>query len=348
MGKTIQVIADRANRPDDLIAPGEVLDLRFRDGAKTLTLRASKLLHLLVDAAGPDACANKVHSIPIERLNGTFHVSREEFVETCRELFGTTVRMEIDTKRGRAEKIGPMLADVERDLDDGDGSEVRFELSPVLRLVLARSNHWAALSRKAVMAFESRYALRLYEVVAIRSGLSSKSTETFDLDDLRSRLGVPPGKLTRWIHLRQFALDAAIAEVNQLSGFHVSYEPVKRGRSVTAVRLTWAVQGAHGRAAAARELEASRVGRKARRTGTAEVVIEDNADLPVILSFPSAGSIRYGRWEKIARDHLPQPTPDLDHVAARFRAWADGKFPMADPAIERRFIGFCEGWRKEG
>jgi len=347
MGKTIQVITDRAARPDDLIAPGEVLDLKFRDGAKTLTLRASKLLHLLVDAAGPDACADKAHSIPIERLN-SFHVSREEFVETCRELFGTTVRMEIDTKRGRAEKIGPLLSDVERDLDDGDGSEVRFQLSPVLRLVLARSNHWAALSRRAVMAFESRYALRLYEVIAIRSGLSSKSTETFTLEDLRSRLGVPPGKLVNWWHLRQKALEPAIAEVNQLSGFHVSYEPVKRGRSVTAIRLTWAVHGAQGRTAVARELEASRVGRKARRDGTAEAVVEDDDDLPVILSFPATGSIRYGRWEQVARDHLPQPTPDLEHVAGRFRAWAEGKFPMAHPDIEARFIGFCRGWKKEG
>jgi plasmid replication initiation protein len=347
MGKTIQVIADRASRPDDLIAPGEVLDLKFRDGARTLTLRASKLLHLLVDAAGPDACADKVHSVPIEALNDTFHVSRDEFVETCRELFGTTVRMEIDTKRGRAEKIGPLLSDVERDLDDGDGSEVRFQLSPVLRLVLARSNHWAALSRRAVMAFESRYALRLYEVVAIRSGLSSKSTEVFTLEDLRSRLGVPPGKLVRWTHLRQFALDVAVAEVNQLSGFHVSYAPMKRGRSVTGVRLTWAVHGAQGRTAVARELEASRVGRKARREGTVEAVVEDDDDLPTILTFPRTGTIRYGRWEQIARDNLPQPTPDLDHVAGRFRAWAEGKFPMADPKIEARFIGFCRGWAKE-
>ena len=348
MGKTLQVITDRANRPDDLIAPGEVLDLRFRDGSKTLTLRASKLLHLLVDVAGPDACADKVHSIPIERLNGTFHVSREEFVETCRELFGTTVRMEIETKRGLAEKIGPLLADVERDLDDGDGSEVRFQLSPVLRLVLARSNHWAALSRRAVMAFESRYALRLYEVIAIRSGLSSKSGQMFDLDDLRSRLGVPRGKLTRWQDVKRKALEPAVAEVNQLSGFHVSYKPVQQGRSVTGVHLTWAVHGAQGRAAVARELEASRVGRKARRDGSAEVVIQDDDDdAPVILSFPATGTILYGRWGKIARDHLPQPPPDLDHVARRFRAWAKGKFPMAHPDIEARFIGFCRGWKKE-
>ena len=161
-------------------------------------------------------------------------------------------------------------------------------------------------------------------------------------------MGVPRGKLTRWQDVKRKALEPAIAEVNQLSGFHVSYEPVKRGRSVTAVRLTWAVHGAQGRTAAARELEASRVGRKARRDGTAEVVVEDDDDLPVILSFPATGTIRYGRWEQIARDHLPQPTPDLDHVAGRFRTWAEGKsISLASPNIEQTFIGFCRGWKKE-
>ena len=70
-------------------------------------------------------------------------------------------------------------------------------------------------------------------------------------------------------------------------------------------------------------------------------------DLPGILTFPRTGTIRYGRWKQIARDNLPQPTPDLDHVAGRFRAWAEGKFPMVHPDIEARFIGFCRGWAKE-
>ena len=74
----------------------------------------------------------------------------------------------------------------------------------------------------------------------------------------------------------------------------------------------------------------------------------DGNDAPVILSFPKTGTIRYGRWEPVARDHLPQPTPDLDHVAARFRTWAEGKLiPLASPNIEQTFIGFCRGWKKE-
>lgn len=347
MVSTRQALSDRADRGDQLVAAGEVLDLRFGEGAKSLSLRAAKLLHLLVAATGPAACEDKVHVLPIERLN-SFHVSLEEFVDTCRELFGVMVRFETKNAKGRpALELGPLLSRVSRDLDEGEDGELRFQLSPVLRMVLEKSNYWAVLSRRAVLAFESRYALRLYEVVAIRAGLVAKTAETFDLDELRERLGVPKGKLTRWIHLRQFALDRAVAEVNQLSGFEVAYEPIKRGRSVTGVRLTWSQRDAGGRAAVARELEASRVGRKARRDGTAEILVESPQEALEALprAFPASGSIRYGPWAGIARSALPEPAPDLDHVAGRFRAWTEAKsIPLGAPGIEQTFTGFCRGW----
>ena len=346
MAKTMQVIADRKDRPDDIVAAGEVLDLQFRDGSKTLTLRASKLLHLLVDVAGEEACDDKVHAVPIERLNDAFHLSREDFLETCRELFGTTVRMEIKTKRGKATKVGPLLADVER--DEEGGSEIRFQLSPVLRLVLARSNHWGLLSRRAIMAFESRYALRLYEIISLRKSMSLRTKETFTIEELRHRLGVPHGKMTRWVHLRQFALDRAVAEVNQLSGLVVGYDIIKRGRSVVAVDLHWTVKDAADRTATARELAASRVGRKARRDGTAESFVDPEEKEMVIPSFPATGSILYSRWADLAREHLPQPTPDLGAVTRRFRIWMSAQdLSFSIPSIEDDWISFCANWKND-
>ncbi len=56
-------------------------------------------------------------------------------------------------------KVGPMLADLERDLDtygDDDPAMMSWEFSPVMRVIISTSNHWAALSRKAILAFEGR------------------------------------------------------------------------------------------------------------------------------------------------------------------------------------------------
>ncbi len=63
-------------------------------------------------------------------------------------------------------------------------------------------------------------------------------------------------------------------------------------------------------------------------------------------SFPEDGSISYGRWGGLVREHAPKPTPDVDAVAAAFRTWARGRqIELAGPGIERTFIGFCRKWR---
>ena len=137
--------------------------------------------------------------------------------------------------------------------------------------------------------------------------------------------------------------------MNQLSGLEVSYEPIKRGRSITGVRLTWSQLDNGGRAAVARELENCRTGRKARRDGTVEILVDANEEALEALprAFPATGSIRYGAWSEIARSALPEPTPDLDHVAGRFRTWTEAKgIPLAAPGIEHTFTGFCRGWMR--
>lgn len=341
MASTIQAMADRQGHPDHVVVAGEVLDLRFRN--ETLSLRAAKVLHLLVHAAGADACQNTRHSVPISDLNDAFHLSTGEFIETAHELARTAVELRYTNEHGRkVVKVGPMLADLERDLDtygDDDPAIVSWEFSPVMRVLLSTSNHWAALSRKAILAFEGRYSLRLYELVSLRGGLKFKKQERFDLDDFRRRLGVEPGKLVAWVHFRQRALDPAIAEVNQLSGLEVSYDVVKTGRKITGILLRWRELDPAGRAAVSRELESARLGRKARRDGTAEKIADD---APAVVVFPRFGTIKGTAFEHIARTALPAPMRDLELVRSEFVAWAErsGK-PLSGPHVTEMFAGFC-------
>jgi replication initiation protein RepC len=42
----------------------------------------------------------------------------------------------------------------------------------------------------------------------------------------------------------------------------------------------------------------------------------------------------------------PPPTPDVEIVAEAFRAWCrKGNIDLAQPAIDKAFIGFCKKWR---
>ena len=349
-------VLSKSTGTDALIAAGEVVELRFRDHARALSLRSAKLFHLLVDHAGAKACDDVEHRIPIAELNFP-HVEADALVECVRDLVGTLVELTYKGRDGSLRtKHGPLLSDVDRHHDYTNGDLV-YRLSPALRLVLENSNHWAALSRDAVLSFESRYALRLYELMTLRGGLSHKNTETFDLDDLRNRLGVPSGKLPRWSNFKQKVLDPAIAEVNQLSGLEVSYEAIKRGRRVDRVALTWAQRDTTGRAGVARELAYSRSGRKARRNGTVEDVAPSPASeerLAPRVAFPEYGTIRHGTerriWLELAEKHASRlpggHLPDLDGLTDQFRAFCDDRnIPLDAPTIEKTFITFCQKYR---
>ena len=102
-------------------------------------------------------------------------------------------------------------------------------------------------------------------------------SEDWDLADLRERLGANARSFRRWIAFRQRVLDPACAEINQLTGIGVAWEPIKYGRKIMGVRLsTWRKSAAELTAADA-ELGQHSVGRKARRDDLVERLVAERA-----------------------------------------------------------------------
>jgi plasmid replication initiation protein len=271
MAKTLDAIRNLSGHPDAIVEAGEVVDIRFPAGT-SLSLRAAKLFHLLVQAAGVSIADAKQHRMTFATLNESFHVSVSELKGLVDELHSTILKLRLTDENGRAyTKSGPILSDVEREDENLPQAEIRFEFSSAMRKAIENSSHWAIISRKAVLAFESKYSLRLYTVLSLRTGLR-KVSEDFLLEDLRALLGVPEGTYERWNNLNQWVLQPSLAEINQLAGFVVGFIPLRHGRKIVGVRLTWGVKDHEARVEALRELEASRVGRKARREGQVEMI----------------------------------------------------------------------------
>ncbi len=276
MSKITTLDAVKMHRPDPdaIVAAGEVVDLRFVSGS-SLSLRAAKLFCLLIYEAGVRVAEPVQHKIPYASLNETLHQSRDELVDAINELHGTVVSVQLVGNDGRPyTKSGSILSDVEREPDSLDDAEIRVEFSPAMRRVIADSNHWAAVSRRAVLAFSSKYSLRLYLHLSLRVNLR-KSSETIAIDDLRDILGVPSNKLKPWHNLKTRALDLAVSEVNQLAGFTAAYRPIKRGRRIVAVELAWGKKAAPDLIETQRELDRPRVGRTARRDGVVETIAQE-------------------------------------------------------------------------
>jgi hypothetical protein len=95
-------------------------------------------------------------------------------------------------------------------------------------------------------------------------------------------LGVGPGKLREFKHLNLRAIQPAIIEVNGLSDLGCAIEPVLSGRKVVKVKLSWWRKNTDELKAAYRELQAAKVGRRARLRGSVDEIIsvEDTGSRP--------------------------------------------------------------------
>ncbi|PYG25031.1 replication initiation protein [Pelagimonas varians] len=309
MAKMTTIDAVRMHRPDPdaIVAAVEISDMRFASG-DALSLRAAKLFCLLIQDAGISVAEPAQHKIPYSALNETFHASREELAAAAMELHSTIVSVQLVSRHGRpCVKSGPILSDFEREPDSLDDAEIRFEFSPAMRQVIADSTHWAAVSRRAVLAFESKYSLRLYLHIGLRVN-HHQTSEELSIDELRGILGISPNTLPRWQDVKRRALEIAIAEINQLAGFTAAYTPLKRGRRIVGVRLAWGQKATPDLIETQRELDRPRVGRTARRDGLVETIAQQRHRLAESLA--NAPCLDRTGLDPIDRHDTPPVQPD--------------------------------------
>jgi len=263
---TPDAIWSSRNKPDAIVAAGEIAERRFM-GEQTLSLQAAKLFLLLLQEAGSDVVDDIQHRVPLSVLNETFHLSKTALRAAFEELEALCIAVFANIE----EEKGPNLS-------DSKSAELRFRFSPALRTAVAQSRHWACLSRRAVLTFESRYTLALYSYLALRANRRNTSEDPISVGELRRLLNVPDGKLTNWSDLRRFALDRAKAEINQLAGFSFGYEEIKVGRKVGKVRLFWGLKDIEGLQAAEQAFQMTRVERTAQRRGV-ETIVDDRIEV---------------------------------------------------------------------
>ena len=102
------------------------------------------------------------------------------------------------------------------------------------------------------------------------------------MSELRAVFGIPEGKLTRFSNFNTWAIKAAVDEINSdLTRLHLMVTYYKIGRTVAEVDIAWEIKADLTKVKD--ELDRPKVGRKARRDGTAETPVT---------AFPVSGSVK--------------------------------------------------------
>jgi len=320
MKKSIEIIKDRKKfKPDEKVKMGEIIESHFLDLRHPPSLAGLKLFEILFKASGDKIAENSWHEIyliDLKETSGFKNYDQENLKNLLQELRATTISFQQENETF----ISGLIDIAVIKLDEESGLiKIKWKFSEPFRNMVFRSNYWAILDHQISLSMNSRYALRLYEILALRIGLDYKNKEFFSLQEIRQRLGVKEGKLQRWTHLYNRALRPSIEEINEKARFNVEIKPHKQGRSVTGVIFQW-------------------------KSKEINNIIKTNYKEQSI-HFPNDGSIRYNQWGDIARNNLPKPLPDLDMVAQQFRNWLrNKKIPFNIKNITSIFEGFCKNY----
>ena len=250
-----------------MIKPGELIDIVE---ISPLTLTDRRIYNLLIANAWDQIERAVTHVIAKRDLRGS-REANDRVGDSIERLMSAIARLEIERDGKRYIRRVQLLGATDEGREDDALLYYRFPSE--LRAIIRKSSIFARLHKDVILALSSKYSLALYEICKKRINLEHKWSEEFTLERFRQLLGVDPGKLEQFKHFDLRAIQPALIEVNGLCDFGCSVEPVLTGRKVIRVRLSWWKKNVDEMKAAYKELQAAKVGRRARLKGTVETII---------------------------------------------------------------------------
>lgn len=111
--------------------------------------------------------------------------------------------------------------------------KIRIRLDEDLQqYLLGLSANFTQYQLLSILPMKSQYSARIYELLKSYAWIGG---QTFDIDDLKRRL-----MCENYINFKDFkrrVLDIAVKEINDFTDIEVSWEPMKKGKKVIAVRF---------------------------------------------------------------------------------------------------------------
>lgn len=254
-------------RNREAIKPAELIQV---SGHHELTLNARRAITILwYNAHLQGVAESRDYTIEIDDLKPDGHKGYEMVTEAIEALMRTILTLRLPNGKTRRVQF---LGGNDLDSEDRPAGVLTYSFDKRLFAVLKDSTIWGKIALPVLMAFTSKYAVSLYENLAQYSNLSKKTFHDYLLEEFRELMGVPPGRYKTFGKLNKHVIKPAIAEVNALATFGISILPVKQGKRVAQIKVGWWTKNSSQVAMAYDEMQRSKVGRRARISGTTEYV----------------------------------------------------------------------------
>ena len=241
------------------LKPQELIQIK---GHAELSLNARRAITILWHNAHRQGIqVGKKYTIEIDDLKTDGHKGYDPVVEAVEMLMTTLL---IYTNAAGDQTRVQFLGGNNMTAKGRPGGVLTYSFDEELIAMLAPSARYGQISLPVLMAFNSKYAISLYENITQSVNLTHITSATYSISDFREMMGVPDGRYPVFGDLNRHVIKPSVTEINGLAHFDLSVLPIKKGKKVAQIIIAWRKKDDEARHEAFQEQQLPRAGRKAR------------------------------------------------------------------------------------
>lgn len=158
----------------------------------------------------------------------------ENIKKACKTLFERQFTYAEQQERGVRVATSRWVSEIAYN-DETTAIDMTFAPS-VVPLITMLERHFTSYDLEQVAGLNSKYAIRLYEIVI--AWKSNGKTNQIGVEQLRDRLGIFDDEYQRMELFKRKVLDKSVAEINNKTEINLSYEQHKQGRKIVGFTFT--------------------------------------------------------------------------------------------------------------
>lgn len=206
-------------------------------GKQDMTLQEARIIRLLITQVVKEDKDLKTYVCTVKDFAKFLNISSSNIYRDIRSICDSLLQKVVRVGTGNPKDPWEIFQWVQ--LAKYDGQNIKLMLSEQIKpYVIELDKYFTQYKLLNILAMDSYYAIRFYELLKCEEGLTRGNKEylEFTIEELRKFFDCE-NKLVRISQFKEKVIEIAVREINQKTDIFVEYEEKKVGRSIYSMKF---------------------------------------------------------------------------------------------------------------